>query len=58
MSPYTKDARFGLSKKKFCDELVMSATGLRRDVSPNMLLFSTIPPPYEGQVSSCILEKP
>lgn len=31
----------GLSKKNICGQLVMSAVGMRREVSPSLLLFST-----------------
>lgn len=58
MPPYKKDARFRLSKKKkICDELVMSALGMRRKASPSLLLFSSTPIGDKDQFSFYILEK-
>lgn len=37
----------GVSKKNICGELVMSAVGMRREVSPSLLLFSTAPLGYK-----------
>lgn len=37
---YMKDARSGLSKKKFKDQLVMSSVALRREDTAGTLLFS------------------
>lgn len=40
--PYRKNARFGLSKEKFCDQLVMSVMSMRMEGTSSMLLFSTL----------------
>lgn len=56
MPPY-KDSRFGLIKEKFCDQLVMSAMDMRKEVLPSVLLFSTTSLGYKVQFSCYILEK-
>lgn len=58
MPPYKKDARLlGSARKKVCDELVMSAVGMRMEVSPSLLLFPTTPLGDKNQFSFYILEK-